>query len=86
MTHVSKKVIQIPIEEDLLEALDAVSRSEKRSRAELIRLACRDFLRRRRMEYLDRLYQAGYERVPEDSAIGESQVALLGQVLDEETW
>ena len=82
----SKKVIQVPIEDDLLEALDEASRSEKRSRADLIRLACRDYLRRRRSQTLDRLYQAGYERVPEDSAIGEAQVALLGQILGEETW
>lgn len=82
----SKKVIQVPIEDELLEALDEVSRSERRSRADLIRIACRDYLRRRRSQTLDRLYQEGYERVPEDSAIGEAQVALLGQVLGEETW
>lgn len=82
----NKKVIQVPIEDDLLGALDEASRSEKRSRADLIRQACRDYLRRRREQTLDRLYQEGYERVPEDSAIGQAQVALLGQVLTDGTW
>jgi metal-responsive CopG/Arc/MetJ family transcriptional regulator len=82
----SKKIIQVPIEDDLLGALDEASRSDRRSRADLIRQACRDYLQRRRSELLDRLYQEGYERVPEDAAVGETQLALLGQVLDKETW
>jgi metal-responsive CopG/Arc/MetJ family transcriptional regulator len=83
---VSKKIIQVPIEDDLLGAIDELSRSEHRSRADLIRQACRDYLQRRRMERLDQLYLAGYKRVPEDSAIGEAQLALLGSVLEQETW
>ena len=82
----SKKVIQVPIEDDLLGALDEASRSEKRSRADLIRQACRDYLKRRRTDVLDRLYQKGYERIPEDTTVGEAQLALLGSVLGEESW
>ena len=82
----SKKVIQVPIDDNLLQALDEASHSESRSRADLIRQACRDYLKRHRDEMLDRLYQDGYERVPEDTSVGESQLALLGSVLGEETW
>jgi metal-responsive CopG/Arc/MetJ family transcriptional regulator len=81
-----KKVIQVPIDEDLLESLEEVSRQENRSRADLIRQACRDYLRRYRETVLDRLYQQGYERIPEDTSIGEAQLALAGAILDEETW
>ena len=56
-----KKVIQIPIDEDLLGALEEVSRQENRSWADLIREACRDYLKRHREAALDRLYQQGYE-------------------------
>jgi len=83
---VSKKVIQVPIEDDLLGAIDEASRHEKRSRADLIRQACRDYLTRQRAEMLDHQYEEGYKRVPEDSVIGESQLALLGHVLSDETW
>ncbi len=82
----NKKVIQVPIEDDLLGAIDEASRHEKRSRADLIRQACRDYLTRKRDELLDRRYEQGYKRVPEETAIGESQLALLGQVLSDETW
>ena len=82
----SKRVIQVPIDDDLLGALDEASRSEHRSRAQVIREACSDYLARRRVAILDRLYQEGYERIPEDSASGETQLALLGEILPEERW
>ena len=86
MIALSKRVIQVLIDDDLLGALDEASRSEHRSRAHVIRQACSDYLARHRAEILDRLYQEGYERMPEDSAIGETQLALLGDVLVEERW
>ncbi len=79
----SNKVIQIPIEEGLIEALDAASQSQKRSRADLIRQACRDYLNRQRIEELDRIYEQGYKRVPEDASIGEAQLELSIDVLGE---
>ncbi len=82
----SKKVIQVPIDDELLGALDEASGTERRKRADLIRQACREYLKRHQTEMLDRLYQEGYERVPEDGAIGEAQVALLGPVLGDESW
>jgi metal-responsive CopG/Arc/MetJ family transcriptional regulator len=82
----SKKVIQVPIDDDLLAALDGASRAENRKRAGLIRRACREYLSRHRREMLDRIYQEGYERVPEDGAVADAQVAQLESVLGEETW
>jgi hypothetical protein len=35
-------------------------------------------------EELDRLYQQGYESLPEESGLGEAQIALTSEVLPEE--
>jgi hypothetical protein len=32
-------------------------------------------------EELDRLYQQGYEHLPEDAVLGEAQIALAGETL-----
>ncbi len=82
----STRVIQVPMEKELLEALDLLSRAEGRSRADLIREACRLYLRRMEQERLDREYIEGYVRVPEGLALSEAQAALAGQVLPEEEW
>ena len=82
----SRKIIHVPMEEDLLAALDARSKKEGRSRAELIREACHILLRRWEEEEMDRVYVEGYRRIPEDPALGEAQIALLGQVLPEDNW
>jgi hypothetical protein len=37
-------------------------------------------------EELDREYQEGYRRIPEDPALAEAQASLAGQVLSKETW
>ncbi len=41
----AKKVIQVPVDEELLEELDYLSRKQRRARSELIRQACRIYLR-----------------------------------------
>jgi hypothetical protein len=35
---------------------------------------------------LDRLYQQGYTRIPEEQAAGEIQVAMSGEFLPKESW
>ncbi len=80
-----RRVIQVPMDEGLLEALDAISQSRASSRAELIREACRRFVKALQDEELDREYQEGYRRVPEEPALAEALASLAGQVLPEET-
>ena len=82
----SSRIVQVPIDDGLLRELDEVSKKQGSSRSETIRKACRDYLRRRRAETLDNEYERGYKRVPEDSAVGESQAAVAAQALHEETW
>ncbi len=80
------KVIQIPIDDELLEDLARLSREERQSRSEVIRRACRDYVKAREREELDRIYEEGYRRIPETSDSGESQLALLNEVLADESW
>jgi len=81
-----KKVIQVPIDAKLLVALDRTSRKQKKARAEFIREACRCYLEKVESEELDRLYQQGYERLPEESGLGEGQIAVAAEILPGESW
>jgi metal-responsive CopG/Arc/MetJ family transcriptional regulator len=81
-----KKVIQVPVGEELLDALDQTSRKQKRARAEVIREACECYLAQVESEELDRLYQQAYQRLPEGSEVGEVQIDLVAEILPEESW
>ncbi|MFP3975442.1 MAG: ribbon-helix-helix domain-containing protein [Dehalococcoidia bacterium] len=82
----AKKVIQIPVDEELLAALDQLSRKQSKTRSELIRQACQHYLEELESEELDRLYQQGYERFPEKPEAGDVQIALADEVLPGESW
>ena len=82
----AKKVIQVPVDTELLTALDHLSKKQGKARSELIRRACRHYLREVEYEELDRCYQQGYERVPEEPDMGETQIALAGQIVPKESW
>ena len=77
-----KKVIQVPMEDDLRRALDDLSKNKNRSRAEVIRKACLLYLRRLEEERLDTEYQEGYQRIPEGTALGQAQEAMAAEVLE----
>ena len=81
-----KKVIQVPVDEELLTALDRLSKKQRKARSELIRQACQCYLRQVESEELDRLYQQGYERLPEEPELGDAQIALVGEILPKESW
>ncbi len=81
-----KKVIQVPVDEELLTALDQLSRKQRKARSELIRQACQHYLEQVESEELDRLYQQGYEKLPEEPKLGEAQVAVAGEILPKESW
>ncbi len=82
----AKKVIQVPVDEELLIALDQLSKKQSKARSELIRHACQRYLWQVESEELDRLYQQGYEKLPEEPELGEAQIALIGEVLPKESW
>ena len=82
----AKKVIQVPVDEELLSDLDSLSQKQHKARAELIRQACLSFLQRAKNEELDRVYRQGYMRKPEKPELGETQVAISGEFLSREPW
>lgn len=81
-----KKVIQVPVDDELLAALDRLSKKQRRARSEFIRRACQRYIEEIECEELDRRYQQGYEAVPEKPDSGEAQVALASEVLPKESW
>ena len=82
----AKKVIQVPVDNELLAALDQLSKKQRRARSELIRRACRHYLKEIEYEELDKRYQQGYETVPEEPDAGEAQAALASEVIPKESW
>ena len=79
-------MIQVPVDEELLKDLDNLSKKQRKTRSELIRQACARYLQQVEQEELDRLYQQGYVRVPEEPKTGEIQVAMSGEVISKESW
>ena len=80
------KIIQVPIQEDLLGILDAVSRERGQSRAAFIREACAQYVASLREAELDRQYVEGYLKFPEDPAEGEAWIKNAAEVWGEESW
>ena len=82
----TKKVIQVPVDEELLKDLDDLSKKRRKARSELIRQACQIYLQKIKQDEMDRLYQQGYEKVPEESEIGDVQIAMAGEIMSKESW
>lgn len=82
----SKKVIQVPIDDPLLERLNEFSERQQCTRSELIRNACLHLLGHLEQEEKDRLYREGYVKFPEELTAGGIQVALSPFVLPKESW
>jgi len=80
------KVIQVPMDEKLLRAVNREARSSHSTRAALIRAACQDYLRRMDEQELERQYVQGYRRKPEKPAWGRIGARLAAEVLPEERW
>ncbi|MBN2238279.1 MAG: hypothetical protein JW712_00775 [Dehalococcoidales bacterium] len=38
------------------------------------------------IEYLDKVYEDGYLRIPEEPELGEAQLEMISEILDEESW
>ncbi|MCH7913013.1 MAG: hypothetical protein IH856_08255 [Deltaproteobacteria bacterium] len=82
----AKKIIQVPMEDDLLKYIDKTAGAVAESRAAFIREACRQRLKSLEARELDRRYVEGYWRKPEDTAWAETGARLLSSVLPREKW
>jgi metal-responsive CopG/Arc/MetJ family transcriptional regulator len=82
----AKIVIQVPVDVELLKNLNSLSKRQGKARSELIRQACLSYLERVKDEELDKLYQQGYVRIPEEPAVGKIQIAVAAETLSKESW
>jgi hypothetical protein len=82
----AKRIIQVPIDPELLERIDDTSGAMAESRAAFIREACRLRLRSLQASKLDRQYVEGYRKKPETPAWGELGAILLSRRLPKERW
>ena len=83
------KIIQVPVPEDLLEALDRLSNERGESRSSVIREACAEYIASVEEAEADRRYVEGYTRFPEDEedeGWGEFGEQELSKRLAEDTW
>ena len=82
----AKKIIQVPIEDELLERIDATAGIVAESRAAFIREACKQRLKSLQVEELDRRYMDGYRKKPEGTDWAQASVRLLSRRLPKEKW
>jgi hypothetical protein len=82
----AKKIIQVPIEDELLKLIDATAGVVAESRAAFIREACKQRLKSFEAKELDRRYVEGYRRKPEELDWAEASVKLLSKRLPKEKW
>ena len=82
----TKKIIQVPIDQELLVQIDETSGTLAVSRAAFIREACRLRLRSLEGSRLDRQYVEGYRKKPENPAWGRMGAGMLARRLAKESW
>ncbi len=82
----AKKIIQVPIERELLKRIHTSAGAAAQRRAAFIRGACRQRLKSLEAEELDWRYVAGYQKKPEDLAWAKVAVGLPSKRLPKEKW
>jgi hypothetical protein len=80
------RIVQVPMDVRLLDAVDAAASRVAESRAAYIRAACQRRLRTEEAEALDRLYVEAYRRRPEKPAWGKLGAKLLARRLRDDAW
>lgn len=81
-----KKIIQLPIESDLLVRIDETATALATSRTAFIHEACRLRVQSLATKNLDRRYVAGYRKIPEETQWAKTAATLLSQILPAEEW
>jgi predicted DNA-binding protein len=80
------RIIQIPIDDELLERLDAYSGERGQSRAAFIREACARYVARLTEEELDRQYIESYRKFPEGGEDDRWRATMIAEVWGEESF
>ena len=82
----TKRIIQVPIDEDLLKHIDVTAGVVAESRAAFIREACRLRLKGLALKEMDRRYIEGYRKKPEKETWSGTTARVLSRVLPKEKW
>ena len=80
------KVIQVPMDENLLRALTRQAKASRTSRSAFVREACQRHLKRLNEEELERQYVEGYRRKPESASVGKLGERMAKEVWPKEDW
>ena len=80
------KIVQVPMEEELLNRIDATAGIVAESRAAFIREACQQRLKSLHAKELDQLYIEGHQKRPENLDWAKSSAKLLSKRLPKEKW
>jgi hypothetical protein len=80
------KIVQVPIDPDLLARVDTAAGRVAESRAAYIRGACERRLKSEEAEALDRRYVEGYRRRPEKRTWGKVGAKMLARRLRGDPW
>ena len=80
------RIVQVPMDLRLLEAVDAAAAHLAESRAAYIRTACERRLRSEEAQALDRRYVEAYRRRPERPAWGKLGAKVLARRLRGDAW
>ena len=86
MARKKPKIIQVPVNEDLLEQLDAYSAERGQSRSAFIREACAEYVAKLTEEELDRQYVESYRNFPESDEDDEWRMKMIAEVWGEESF
>ena len=80
------KIIQVPVDQQLLAELNKACKKQKKKRAEFVRQACRESLKRLQEAEWDRQYIEGYKRIPETTEFADSVAKMAHEIFPEEKW
>lgn len=79
-----KKIIQVPMDAELLDELDDLAGSRGVSRSQLIRESCERYASTEREAKLEAAYVEGYRKYPDSNEWGDLGAELLAARLAEE--
>ncbi len=83
------KIIQVPVNDELLEQLDAYSAERGQSRSAFIREACAEYVAKLTEEELDRQYVQAYSDMPEtqeEREWAELGLEMLAELTKDDDW
>ena len=80
------KIIQVPMDADLLRNINKMCKKRGVKRAEFVRQICKNYMKQIEDAEAERQCIEAYQRIPDDPAIGEVGAQLAAEILSKEDW